>query len=334
MNAWRSTVLALAAAGLAAGCGGGSSDDATKTTASPRGPALGGRIAFRRYFDAGQTTGAIFTVNPDGTEERQVTRPPNDTVDDQPAWSPDGRTIAFERCRREKPCAVWTVRPDGSGLRQLSHGREESAPAWSPDGRHLAMDRASGTVVHDQIETSEVVVAGADGRHARTVARLTHHRGDVGGAVWSPDGRRLIYEVVPAVSSEAEAPHPALYVVDARGGKPARITRPTLRAGDHPDWSPDGSRIVFRTQPNGEGPGGDVFTARPDGSGMRRLTHNDGTSIVLSSSYSPDGRWIAYGYSGRDGEPDVYVMRSDGSGRRAVTRTPSWDSAPDWGPTR
>jgi Tol biopolymer transport system component len=52
---------------------------------------------------------------------------------------------------------------------------------------------------------------------------------------------------------------------------------------------------------------------------------------VLSSSYSPDGKRIAYGARINEGPADVYIMRSDGTGSRPVTRTPAWDSAPDWG---
>ena len=243
------------------------------------------------------------------------------------------------------PCSVWTVRPDGSGLRRLSpkctiagvHASkcaDEGAPAWSPDGRQLAINYAIGSDHNNQIEFSELVVIDADGRDRRVVTRYTHHQGDLGEAVWSPDGRRLLYERVPAVS-EGEPQRPSLWVVDARGGGSTRVTHPGLRAGDHPDWSPDGSRIVFRTMPNGDdGTGSDVMTARPDGSGMRQLTHNTGNDRVLSSSFSPDGRWIVFGRSGVAAEPDVWIMRADGSGRRPVTRTPAWDSAPDWGPAR
>src|SRR3954468_7031224 len=114
----------LCAAGLAA-CGSNSkSSGGSAATTDPAPapapaksafPAADGKIAFRRYFDADQTSGAVFTIDPDGTHERQVTKPPPQTVDAQPAWSPDGKVIAFVRCRADKPCGIWTARPDGSG---------------------------------------------------------------------------------------------------------------------------------------------------------------------------------------------------------------------------
>src|SRR5438045_2087747 len=54
-------------------------------------PAADGKIAFRRYFNDDQTSGAVFTINPDGTGERQITHPRGNSVDDRPAWSTDGK---------------------------------------------------------------------------------------------------------------------------------------------------------------------------------------------------------------------------------------------------
>jgi TolB protein len=237
------------------------------------------------------------------------------------------------------------VRADGSGLRRLSRKctvagvqasrcADESGPAWSPDGRHLLINSAIGSDVDNWIENSEIAVVDADGGHKRMVTRLTGHRGDIGNAVWSPDGRRVLFEKHPKVP-EGQASRSALFVVDAKGGTPKRVTHWGLKAGDHPDWSPDGSRILFRSQPNGDdGTGGDLFVARPDGTGRRQLTRNNGNERAYSASFSPDARWIVFSYSGVDGEPDVWIMRADGTAKRQLTRTPVWDSAPDWGPDR
>ena len=53
---------------------------------------------------------------------------------------------------------------------------------------------------------------------------------------------------------------------------------------------------------------------------------------MLSTSYSPDGKWIVYGTNGVEANADVFVMRADGTDSRPVTRSKLWDSAPDWGP--
>ena len=121
--------------------------------------------------------------------------------------------------------------------------------------------------------------------------------------------------------------------MDADGGHRHRITPWALGAGDNPDWSPDGRLILFRSHEQGPEQS-QIMVVRPDGSGLRALTHLPADTTVLSYSFSPNGRLITFAKEGEDGEPDVWVMRRDGTGMRQVTRTSLWDSAPDWGPAR
>src|SRR3982750_2936464 len=100
----RTSLLAglACAVALASGCGSGASSPesakaAKKVSAERGGVNAPGLIAFRRYTDRSQAEGAVFTVKPDGSGEKQVTHPPTSYVDDQPAFSPDGSKIAFER---------------------------------------------------------------------------------------------------------------------------------------------------------------------------------------------------------------------------------------------
>src|SRR4051794_11106342 len=89
-------------------------------TAHATAPGKNGRIAFRRYFDEAHTWGAVFTINADGTRERQVTHPARGTVDDQPDWSPDGSLLVFSRRAGGGPASVYTVHADGSRLTRIS----------------------------------------------------------------------------------------------------------------------------------------------------------------------------------------------------------------------
>ena len=101
---------------------------ADSQTASATFPGRNGRIAFRRFLNEEQTWGAVFTINPDGTDERQITFPPQGYVDRNPDVSPDGRRIAFERegvdcgpdCGYDE---IFVVDVDGSNLTQLTHNR-------------------------------------------------------------------------------------------------------------------------------------------------------------------------------------------------------------------
>ena len=105
-----------------------------------------------------------------------------------------------------------------------------------------------------------------------------------------------------------------------------------LGGGDHPSFSPDGA-ILFRSFENDDSKQSDYWTVRPDGSGLKQLTHFQLGTLVLKASYSPDGDWIVYGSDYGNGNADLYVMRADGTGQRQLTRSEWWDSAPDWGPT-
>ena len=86
---WAIPAIASLIAVSTAGCGGSKAEAPAARAASKSAKAPTGQIAFRRYLDAGQTQGAIFTINADGTGEKQVTSPPAGHVDDHPDWSPD-----------------------------------------------------------------------------------------------------------------------------------------------------------------------------------------------------------------------------------------------------
>ena len=113
-----------------------------------------------------------------------------------------------------------------------------------------------------------------------------------------------------------------------------RVTPFSLNAGDGPDWSPDGKRILFRSPENGTFLGSQLYTIGPDGSGLKQVTHVPDGTTLYSASFSPDGRRITVAMQGTGGAADIYTMKTDGTGITPVTRTPERDSAPDWGGAR
>jgi Tol biopolymer transport system component len=317
-------------------------------------PGQNGRIVFRRYLDVAKTTSAIFTVRPNGTHERQLTRPPARSDDRRPDYAPDGQAIAFER---KTPCPaggpedglnntcdlVYTVKANGTRLRSLvpcgfdaaapfpGNCVGEDDPAWSPDGSQIAFqynlaDHAyTGSLGLD----AGIWIVNRDGTGLRQVTERTPATYWDFGAQWSPDGRELAF-----VRSDLSTGADAIFTVDTDGTDEHQVTPWALNGGDRTDWSPDGRWILFRVQA-GDG-SSNLYEVHPDGSAVTNLTNQPaGGYQYLSPSFSPDGTQIVSARTpgaGPEGAADIVVMNADGSNAHPITDTRLWESAADWGP--
>jgi Tol biopolymer transport system component len=157
--------------------------------------------------------------------------------------------------------------------------------------------------------------------------------GENAEAYWSADGRKLIFQ-----STGADWPCDQMYVLDLATGARTRVStgkgrttcgyfydhdRRVLFASTHlgsdscpppPDYSQGYVWAVY--------PDYDIFTARPDGSNLTRLTHTPGYDA--EGTVSVDGRWIVF-TSVRDGDLELYSMRTDGSELKRLTHEPGYD---------
>jgi len=147
---------------------------------------------------------------------------------------------------------------------------------------------------------------------------------------WSPDGRKVVF-VRTFDDGHNNALRQAIHTVNADGSGLRRVTPFSLNAGDGPDWSPDGERILFRSPENDTFLGSHLYTIRPDGSGLRQVTHVPDGTTLYSASFSPDGKRITVAMQGVGGAADIYTMNTDGTKITPVSRTEARDSAPDWG---
>jgi Tol biopolymer transport system component len=291
-----------------------------------------GHLLYRRYFDVDQTQAAIYAVAPGETNGHQITKPPAGSADDVAVASPDGSRIIITRCEPAR-CLLWTAASDGSGAKRLSPKccADENAAVYTPDGRALVFGRAWGQVKDGQIQYSEVFMMSPDGKGRR---RLTHNSGrgfqaDTGNPSVSPDGKQIVYTVTKSAMAASHPGDHAVFIMNIDGSGQRQLTPWKLAAGDFPRFSPDGKQIIFRARFS-DGPGGDLYTVRPDGSQLRKLTH--GEPGMLSASYSPDGKYIAFAHQEpNNGMADIWVMKADGTGAVRLTHTPTWESLPTWG---
>jgi TolB protein len=298
---------------------------AGRTTA----PGKNGLIAYSQPW-------GVFVVKPDGTGKLELAKSGVGADVGGADWSPDGTRIAYNRCKNNGPCRIWVVNPDGSGLRPLGPAADDrGSPAWSPDGRSIAYSRVWGGVQNDQIKFAEIYVMSAGGTGPRQITRVTadaSFSADVDFPAWSPDGKRLAFEVHNSKTG-TPASRRAIFTINADGSGVHQLTDWSLN-GSNPDWSPDGRLIVFRSVSPTKDQHGNLYTIHPDGTGLKRLTSYGGVKTVEAGSFSPDGQWIVFSrFTGVSSYPAIYAMRRDGSGLRRVTKDDA-NFEPDWGPAR
>jgi len=126
----------------------------------------GSKLAYVAVSDSGAGFGGIYVADADGSNPHALTLSTKDTA---PAWSPDGKHIAFQRGD-----AIVVVNADGSNERVIASATSWpylSTPLWSPDSKLIAFTRHPTSVVGNRPFTSSIVVARADGGSERVVLR-------------------------------------------------------------------------------------------------------------------------------------------------------------------
>jgi Tol biopolymer transport system component len=254
---------------------------------------------------------ALFGTDRDGGDRTRLTDEKGDPstpsgllfqVD--PAWSPDGRRVAFASAR-EGSLDIYVMDVDGTGTQRLTSTKEDDGhPTWSPDGERIAFHRGDG----------HLYVMKADGSGAR---RVTSTLAPESEPAWSPDGRWLAY-----TQRTPGTPIREVWVVSPDGGGARRVTK--LAAESYtPAWAPDGRTIAFAS--NHEGPRYGIFTIGVDGEGLRQVTPAS-SSDAFEPAWSPDGSLIAFS---RDGS----IVTIDSNRSETVLTDPeNNDSSPAWNP--
>jgi Tol biopolymer transport system component len=277
--------------------------------------APGDAAALRGHVAVGGPAG-ISVMRVDGTHGHKLTKRP---WDQGPAWSPNGRKIAFNRARHAtKNCAcgpydIYVIGANGRGLRRLLPNG--GSAAWAPNGRVLAVDTAAGI---------EAINADGTGRH-----RIVDHGVS---PTWSPDGTQIAYAGETIDPETGESTGGFVAIVNADGSRNHVIfTSPEKGMPSEPAWSPKGREIAFKRE-FFTGDPGQIWVVAPTGEGLHKLTGNG-----ENPDWSPDGRHLIYDGFGPGGNYRTYIVRRDGTHSTVLHSCPKHGiclggSAPDWGP--
>jgi Tol biopolymer transport system component/DNA-binding winged helix-turn-helix (wHTH) protein len=293
----------------------------------------------------------IFLIALDTGDRRRLTMPPAASVgDESPAFSPDGRTVAFARLV-EGAKEIYLVAVTGGEPRRLTFednvrpGSFTAGLAWMPDGREIVfasnrsgpfqlwrVPTAGGTPVRVGVHAQELSFPAV----ARDGSQLAWIQTSFDTNIWhvpisDPTGPRVA--PTPLIASTAHDSNPQyspdgqriafvssrtgtneVWVADRDGRKPMRLTNRGGPVTGTPRWSPDGREIAFDSQVAANR---DIYVVGSNGGTLRQLTTEAGEDTC--PSWSRDGRWIYFG-SGRSGRLQIWKKPSAGGPAVQVTK--------------
>ena len=289
-------------------------------------------IVYQRWTN--ETGAKLMLVRPDGTGDHALVTGPGEQT--HPDWSPDGQRIAYVVDND-----IWLVDANGSDAARIFDCASPcivgDAPAWSPDGRSIAFVTANA--VGDNAPGMTVMAVDVATGAVRTLYET------VGPEYswwvrWSPDGDSLVMDLTrypDTKVSTSRVTASAIATVDLMAASPeARVLTDWSMFATYPDWSWTTDLIVFTTYDLGirdsggfadPSPASDLYTIRPDGTGLKQLTHdasgttlirNDTASGPLSTqpSWTPDGMAIVFVQVDGESWPGwgMATMSADGTG--------------------
>jgi TolB protein len=283
-----------------------------------------GRLAFSSFRNGPQqSTGDIFTMNPDGSDLRQLTE--NTADDAQSDWAPDGRDIVYRIRRPNSNVNFEVARMTASGddhvkLTDTPVGQASSQPSWFPDKSAILFRRSGPGAI-------------ASIWRMGTLGEFPGVRFDPPGPQlypsYSPDMSTVVFATTTSPQGDTDR---AIQAVDADGTNLRTLFDVVGAYDSAPAWSPDGTKLAFESSANvnGANPERDleIWVMNADGSQPTQLTHNG--LHDEGPAWSPDGTMFAYSSGDHDLRLDINIMTAGGVHLRKLTDFPGRDESPDW----
>ncbi len=277
-----------------------------------------GTLAFRTNRDAN------FEIYTWTVTERKAARLTNNPEEDlNPAFSPDGRLVAYESWQNEQSEIIVADAVNGVGGPITRNEAVNTEPDWHPAGGRLAY-------VSDIGETPSIYLINQSGDNIR---RLTGDEGPDSSPSWAPTGRQLVFASNRTGTND-------LFILDLESCQPPAddapentpetcdITPLVVDAANntHPDWSPDGTRIAFTSTREGVEA---IYTVNTNGNRMRRVMEG---IIGTEPAWSQEGGRIAYTSPLPGGETAVQVYDLNRQTTEAITGAGETASQSTWQP--
>lgn len=230
-----------------------------------------GAVVFSKSSKVGdEAKGGLFAV-----KEGHLNQLTEDPTDTEPNFSPDGRTIAFARGGD-----IYSVRPDGSGQRQLTSGPEvDSLPKIAPNGRYLVFERRGALGGPSSLYSVRVTGGGLHG---------VVTSGDNREVAFSPDGKTIVFVRSTPTGGDA---NDDLYSVRPSGSGQKRLTRTAVD-----EFAPRffAGGVIYSRGESSPGPSAyaDIYTMRADGTKVKPQVRGVGSAYV--EDVSPNGKLLIF----------------------------------------
>jgi TolB protein len=247
----------------------------------------------------------LYMMDYDGYNETRLTF--NKIEDYMPAWSADGRGIAYTAY--EKGSARLYLLYPFDGKRELVFGQGTSfAPSFSPDGRWLAFCSTESEA------NSEIYVANANGRSPR---RITFNNAIDTAPTWAPTSREIAF-------TSDRLGSPQIFIMDREGSNVRRVSFGGSTHHDGPAWAPTGDRIVYVSRVEAVF---DMYILDLRSNEISKLT--EGYARNEFPCWSPDGRHVIYQSNRAGSTNQIFSVDYDGRNIRQLT-SKGENKLPDW----